>query len=61
MQKYHALEQEIATYENNIGFFSLSKNSESIIEMMKGKIEAAKAELEEIGRKIRACEEEEAE
>ena len=61
VQKYHALEQEIATYENNIGFFSLSKNSESIIEMMKGKIEAAKAELEEIGRKIRACEEEEAE
>ena len=59
VQKYNALQQEIATYENNIGFFSLSKNSESIIEMMKGKIEAAKAELEEIGKKIRACEESE--
>ena len=58
VQKYNALQQEISTYENNIGFFSLSKNSESIIEMMKGKIEAAKAELEEIGRKIRACEDE---
>ena len=59
VQKYNALQQEIATYENNIGFFSLSKNSESIIEMMKGKITAAKAELEEIGAKIRAFEEEE--
>ncbi len=59
VQKYNALQQEIATYENNIGFFSLSKNSESIIEMMKGKIAAAKAELEEIGAKIRAFEEEE--
>ena len=58
VQKYNALQQEIATYENNIGFFSLSKNSESIIEMMKGKIEAAKAELEEIGGKIRALEDE---
>ncbi len=57
VQKYNALQQEIATYENNIGFFSLSKNSESIIEMMKGKIAAAKAELEEIGAKIRAYEE----
>ena len=59
VQKYNTLQQEIATYENNIGFFSLSKNSESIIEMMKGKIEAAKAELEEIKSKIRACEESE--
>ncbi len=58
VQKYNALQQEIATYENNIGFFSLSKNSESIIEMMKGKIETAKAELDEIGKKIRSLEEE---
>ena len=58
VQQYNALQQEIATYENNIGFFSLSKNSESIIEMMKGKIAAAKAELEEIGGKIRSLEEE---
>jgi hypothetical protein len=31
IQKYHALEQDIATYENNVGFFSMSKNSEPLI------------------------------
>ena len=45
IQKYHALEQDIVTYENNIGFFAMSKNAEPLIKQMQEKIEASKAEL----------------
>ena len=57
VDKYHALQQDIATFENNIGFFSASKNSEPLIKLMQGKIEAAKAELKELEAKIRKAEE----
>ena len=45
IQKYHALEQDIVTYENNIGFFSLSKSSEPLIKQMQERIAQAKTEL----------------
>jgi len=59
MDKYRALQQDIITYENNIGFFSASKNSEPLINQMKERIEQAKAELKELEEKIRKPEEEE--
>ena len=57
IQQYKNLQQEIETFENNIGFFSASKNSESLIEQMKSKIEAAKEELHALEDKIRKTEE----
>ena len=58
IQKYHALEQEVATYENNIGFFAMSKNSESLINHMQQKIEHAKAELKSLAEQIKKFENE---
>ena len=61
MDKYRTLQQDITTYENNIGFFSASKNSEPLIKQMQERIEQAKAELKELELKIRKAEEGEAE
>ena len=52
MQEYNKLQQDIVTYENNIGFFSASKNSEPLIQQMRERIEAAKRELKELEAKI---------
>ena len=56
MQKYNKLQQEITNYENNIGFFAASKNSEPLIRQMQEKIDAAKVELKEMESKIRNAE-----
>ena len=56
VQKYNQLQQDVATYENNIGFFANSKSSESMIKMMQERIEAAKLELKELENKIREIE-----
>ena len=53
IQKYNQLEQDIVTYENNIGFFSMSKNSEPLIRQMQARIEEAKAELNALAEQIR--------
>ena len=53
IQKYNQLEQDIVTYENNIGFFSMSKNSEPLIKQMQDRIAAAKAELSDLAEQIR--------
>ena len=53
IQKYHQLEQDIVTYENNIGFFSMSKSSEPLIRQMEQRIAEAKAELEALAAQIR--------
>ena len=58
VEKYNSLQQDITTYENNIGFFSASKNSEPLIAQMKERIEKAKQELKELEQKIRKAEEE---
>ena len=58
IQKYHALEQEVATYENNIGFFAMSKNSEALIKQMQQKIDSAKAELKSLAEQIQKFENE---
>lgn len=55
--KFNALQQDITTYENNIGFFAASKNSAPLIEQMQRKIDEAKAELKRLEEKIRTEEE----
>lgn len=54
VQKYNKLEQDITTYENNIGFFSMSKNSEPLIRQMQERIASAKKELKALEDQIRA-------
>ena len=58
IQKYHTLEQDIVTYENNIGFFSMSKSSEPLIKQMQERIAQAKAELCSLAEQIRNLEQE---
>ena len=57
IQKYHALEQDIVTYENNIGFFAMSKNAEPLIRQMQERIDAAKAELKALAEQVKALNE----
>ena len=57
IQKYHTLEQDIVTYENNIGFFSMSKNSAPLIQQMQEKIEKSKEELKALAAQIKALKE----
>lgn len=56
IQQYGKLQQDIVTYENNIGFFSASKNSEPFIKQMQDRIDAAKQELKDLEIKIRTIE-----
>ena len=58
-EQFNALQQEIQTYENNIGFFGLSKGAEQMKAQMQERIDADKAKLEELKAKIRALETEE--
>ena len=53
IQKYNALEQDIVTYENNIGFFSMSKNSAPLINQMQERIAQSKVELAKLAEQIR--------
>ena len=57
IQQYKSLQSEIETFENNIGFFSASKNSEALIKQMESKITKAKEELHKLEEKIRKEEE----
>ena len=53
IQKYHQLEQDIVTYENNIGFFSMSKNSAPLVKQMEERIAQSKEELKSLAEQIR--------
>ena len=57
IQKYNQLEQDVVTYENNIGFFSMSKNSEPLIKQMQERIAHAKQELNDLAAQIRQLKE----
>ena len=57
IQKYNKLEQDVVTYENNIGFFSMSKNSEPLIKQMQERIAAVKSELKSLAEQIRTLSE----
>ena len=58
-EQFNQLQQEIQTYENNIGFFGLSKGAEALKAQMQQRIDSAKAKLEELKAQIRAKEAEE--
>ena len=51
--KYNQLQQDIQTYENNIGFFGLSKGAETLKAQMLERIDAAKEELKQLENQIR--------
>ena len=51
--KYNQLEQDVVTYENNIGFFSMSKNAEPLIKQMQERIAQAKEELKALAEQIK--------
>lgn len=53
IRRYNALQQDIVTYENNIGFFSNSKGSSALVAQMQQRIESAKAELKALEEQIR--------
>ena len=50
--KVRQLEQDIALLENNIGFFSKSKNAESMVADIREKIAKSKRELQETIEKV---------
>ena len=56
IQKYNTLQQDIDTYENNIGFFAASKNAEALIAQMRERIANAKLELKQLEAEIRKAE-----
>ena len=53
IRRYNSLLQDIATYENNIGFFSSSKGSAALVSQMQERIESAKTELKALEEQIR--------
>lgn len=57
IQKYNKLQQDLDTYENNIGFFAMSKNSQPLIEQMQARIEDVKKELKDLESQIHSLEE----
>ena len=58
--KVRQMEQDIALLENNIGFFSKSKNAETLIADVREKIEKAKRNMAEVIEKVRLIDAEEA-
>ncbi len=53
LQKFRQIEQDIALWENNMGFFTKSKKADSILTDIEKKIEKAKEELLQIEEKIK--------
>ncbi len=53
MRKYQQLQNDLVVWENNIGFFSKSKNSEAMIANVQRMIEQGKTEMKELEDKIR--------
>ena len=53
LQKFRQLEQDIALWENNMGFFTKSKNADSILSDIEKKIARAREELTQIEEKIK--------
>ena len=53
VQKYLRKEQDIATWENNIGFFAKSKNAEALLVNLRKEIEQAKKDLAELEAQIK--------
>ncbi len=61
MRQYENLKQEVQTYENNLGFLSVSsKKGNSLIDEMNRKVEKLKADLQLVKEKIKAIDAENA-
>jgi hypothetical protein len=59
IRQYETLKNEIATYENNLGFLSASnKKGESLVDVMRQKVEKLKKDAQVIIQKIRLVEDE---
>ncbi|MDD2594672.1 MAG: DUF349 domain-containing protein [Bacteroidales bacterium] len=61
VQKFIKKEQDIATWENNMGFFSKSKNADALLEELNKKIEIAKEELSQLEEKIKSIDKQQSE
>ena len=57
IQKFLKMEQDIATWENNMGFFAKSKNADKLLADLSSKIEVAKQELADLEQKIKSMDE----
>lgn len=53
VQKYLKKEQDIATWENNIGFFAKSKNAEALLVNLRKEIDRAKKDLADLEAQIK--------
>ena len=53
MRRYQQLQSDLVVWENNIGFFSKSKNSAAMISSVQHMIEQGKAEMKALEEKIR--------
>ena len=59
IRQYEAMKNEIATYENNIGFLSVSnKKGASLVDVMRQKVEKLKQDAQLVLKKIHLVEEE---
>lgn len=59
IRQYETLKNEIATYENNLGFLSVSnKKGASLVDVMRQKVEKLKQDAEMLMQKIRLVEDE---
>ena len=56
VRSYEQLKQQIATYENNIGFFTSSKKANSMLKEMERKIDGLKEEAKLIEQKVKLIE-----
>ena len=53
MRKYQQLQSDLIVWENNIGFFSKSKNSQAMVASVQKMIEQGKEEMKELQEKIK--------
>ncbi len=58
LNKFHKIESDIATLENNMGFFAKSKNADKLIEDLKKKIVTGREELKQLEQKIKMIDKE---
>lgn len=56
VQQFRIKESELATYENNIGFFAASRGAEALIAQLQEKIEKTRTELQELEERIKSLE-----
>ena len=55
MRQYEAIKQEVQTYENNLGFLSVSsKKGNSLIDEMNRKVQKLKDDMQLVKDKIKA-------